>query len=87
MQEEVLRNRLRKALDSVPVQYSLIVKVSPEDFAEEDVLPLATFVNERLRETDWESLPAQVRFGRAEITLRRYTVEIAHSPRIAVMTE
>lgn len=86
-QEEVLRNRLLKSLEGVPVQFSLIITVDATDFSEEDVFPLADFVNEQVKGSKQEELPAQLEFGGAKITLRRYTVDIAPEPRITVMTE
>ncbi|MFQ5909991.1 MAG: hypothetical protein ACE5IJ_04625 [Thermoplasmata archaeon] len=86
-EEEILRNWLLKALDSVPVQLSLIVKIDSESFSKEDVVPLADFVNEKVGEAKPEELPAQLSFRGTEVTIRRYTVDIAHSPRIQVVTE
>lgn len=86
-QEEVLRNRLLKALEGVPVQFSLIIKVDATDFSEEDVFPLADFVSEKVKGRKREELPAQLEFGGAKITLRRYTVDVAPEPRIMVVTE
>jgi len=85
-QEEVLRNRLLKSLEGVPVQFSLVIRVDAKDFSKEDVFPLADFVNEKVKGTKQEELPAQLEFGGAKITLRRYTVDIAPEPRIMVMT-
>jgi len=86
-QEEVLRNRLLKSLEGIPVQFSLIIKIDATDFSEEDIFPLADFVNEKVKGTKQEELPAEVEFGGAKITLRRYTVDVAPEPRIMVMTE
>lgn len=86
-QEEVLRNRLLKSLEGIPVQFSLIIKVDATDFSEEDVFPLADFLDEKVKGTKQEELPAQLEFGGAKITLRRYTVDVAPEPRIMVMTE
>ena len=86
-QEEVLKTRLLKALEGVPVQFSLIIRVDAMDFSEEDVFPLADFVNEKVKGTKQEELPAQLEFGGAKITLRRYTVDVAPEPRIMVVTE
>ena len=76
-----------KALEGVPVQFSLIIRVDATDFSEEDVFPLADFVNEKVKGTKQEELPAQLEFGGAKITLRRYTVDVAPEPRIMVVTE
>jgi hypothetical protein len=81
-----LGNRLKKELQKVPVQFSLIVKVDP-DFSEDDVLPLADFVNESVKSTKHEELPAKLEFGGSEIVLRRYTVEVAPEPRIMIVAE
>ncbi|MFQ6106072.1 MAG: hypothetical protein ACE5QF_00580 [Thermoplasmata archaeon] len=86
-EEEVLRNRLLKALEEVPVQFSLIVEIDTEDFSEDDVFPLADFINKKVGEAKPDELPAQFSFGHAEITLRPYTVEVAHFPRIQVVTK
>lgn len=86
-QEEVLRNRRLKSLEGIPVQFSLVIKVDATDFSEEDVFPLADFLDEKVKGTKQEELPAQLEFGGAKITLRRYTVDVAPEPRIMVMTE
>ena len=86
-QEEVLRNRLLKSLEGIPVQFSLVIKVDATDFSEDDLFPLADFVNEKVKGTKQEELPAQLEFGGAKITLRRYTVDVAPEPRIMVVTE
>lgn len=74
-------------MEGVPVQFSLIIRVDAMDFSEEDVFPLADFVNEKVKGTKQEELPAQLEFGGAKITLRRYTVDVAPEPRIMVVTE
>lgn len=86
-QEEVLRNRLLKSLEGIPVQFSIVIRVDATDFSEEDVFPLGDFVNEKVKATKQEELPTQLEFGGAKITLRQYTVDVAPEPRIMVMTE
>ncbi|MFQ6128294.1 MAG: hypothetical protein ACE5QW_05280 [Thermoplasmata archaeon] len=81
-----MRNRLLKALDGVPIQFSLVVKIDPESFSEEDILPLTSFVNEKVEEVEQEELPVELTFGGARIVLRRYTVDVSPTPRIVVVT-
>ncbi|MCJ2564106.1 MAG: hypothetical protein LN417_08480 [Candidatus Thermoplasmatota archaeon] len=74
-------------MEGIPVQFSLVIKVDATDFSEEDVFPLADFLDEKVKGTKQEELPAQLEFGGAKITLRRYTVDVAPEPRIMVVAE